>query len=206
MSKIMHLTVCLALACGLVSFSATQAGAESEAVAVGSARQTETGPLKRTEVSVAEIEAVVKELDLKTRKITVESPKGKLVTLNVSPKVKRLSEFKVGDKIVVQHYEALAYEVRPPTPEELKNPAVSIAGAAKAPTDLPPGVEAGMISHVIVTIENIDLKENTVTVKFPDGADATFRARVPENLKRVKVGDTVAVTLAEGVAVSLSKS
>lgn len=202
------LAVCvLAFAqCAIAESQKEKVQAKPSAVAVTSMQRTKTGPLAGVDVTTVEIVAVIEKLDVEKREITLKTTEGKTKSLKVSDKVKRLAEFKVGDKITVLLYEALAFEVRKPTAAELENPSVVMKGVSKNTTSLPPGVDVGMLSHTIVTIKAIDLKQNSVTIQFPEGDSATLQARVPENLKRVKVGDTVAITYAEGLAISLSKS
>jgi hypothetical protein len=48
----------------------------------------------------------------------------------------------------------------------------------------------------ILVIESIDRKKQLVTLKGPDGF-VTVKAKYPQNLKVVKVGDTVVVRTSE---------
>ena len=186
------------------SVSGEQTAEKSPSAIVSqSGEQTQTGPLARKDVQVVQVTGNIKKINRKKRQVTVELPDGLVKTLEVSPEAKRFSEVKVGDSIVVKQYEALAYEVRQPTADELKNPRVEIAAGLKTKEELPPGVATTMITHVIVTVKGIDLENETVTIKYPEGHSETIKARYPENLKRVKVGDTAAITYLKAVAIQL---
>jgi len=166
-------------------------------------QRTLDGNLAQVETIVTELTAVIEKLDIEKRMVTLKGPRNELTIVKVSPAVKRLSEFKVGDKVVTEHYEALAFEIRQPTAAELASPRTVAGAIGKTTAALPPGVGAAMASHTVVTIESIDLVTNMITMKLPEGELLTIKARYPENLKRVKVGDTVAITYAEAIAIRL---
>ena len=65
-------------------------------------------------VDTVEISAKVEKIDYKKRLITLKGPEGNTRTIKVDPRVKRLSEIKVGDDIVLRHTEAMAIEVVAP--------------------------------------------------------------------------------------------
>jgi hypothetical protein len=58
---------------------------------------------------------------------------------------------------------------------------------------------------IVLTIAAIDLKNSLVTLKDLQGNTRTFRPRLIENLKQVKVGDKVAISFAEALAISVKK-
>ena len=62
-----------------------------------------------------------------------------------------------------------------------------------------PGASAARQRTVTVTIQEIDPKTPSVTIKTADGRVLTFRVENPKNLEKVKVGDTVDVTYTQGL-------
>jgi hypothetical protein len=64
-------------------------------------------------VNTVEMRARVEDIDYKNRTITLGGPQQKTATLDVDESVKRFSEIKKGDEIVVRHTEALAIKVQP---------------------------------------------------------------------------------------------
>lgn len=84
------------------------------------------------------------------------------------------------------------------------NEAAAAAATAK-PGATPAGVGAREVT-VTVSIEAIDTKRHTVTFKGPAGNLATIKAENPKNLEKVKVGDRVAITYSEALAVSVEKA
>jgi hypothetical protein len=58
---------------------------------------------------------------------------------------------------------------------------------------------------LLVTVTAIDQANGTVTVKATDGTTQTVKARNPDNLKPIKVGDELVITEYEAIAISLQK-
>jgi translation initiation factor IF-1 len=58
---------------------------------------------------------------------------------------------------------------------------------------------------IVTTLESVNLENNTFKLKLPDGSINEYTARVPENLRRVVVGDLVVITLTDGVAIAVEK-
>ena len=59
------------------------------------------------------------------------------------------------------------------------------------------------VAIVTATIAAIDKDAGTVTLRSADGELTTIKARHPENLERVVVGDLVEITYTEALAVSV---
>ena len=60
-------------------------------------------------------------------------------------------------------------------------------------------------NDVVVSVAAMDETNGTVTVKAPDGTVETVKARNPKNLKQLKVGDELVVTLERAIAISIDK-
>ncbi len=203
MKSILTLTLLFSVL-SLVACSSDKVTLEEDSlVANYEATQTEDGPLARKEIMTIKAVVKVKDIDKNEREITIVNSEGEESTLSVSSDVRRFDEIQVGDNIRAEYVEALAFEVRPPTESEKVNPRNYAIAATKNEEMLPPGMAAAEISRSIVEITAIDLEAETVTIKNPEGELVTIKAKVPENLKRVKVGDTVAVTFAEAFAIGL---
>jgi hypothetical protein len=62
------------------------------------------------------------------------------------------------------------------------------------------------VTRAVTTVVGLDLSAQTVTLQGPTGHTATVRAKNPDNLKKLHVGDTIIVTYTEALAVSLDKA
>jgi len=148
--------------------------------------------------------AKVKAIDLKTRHVTLQRPDGSLIKFVASDEVRNLPQVKVGDEVTVTYYESLAYEVRK---AGAGTPGVAVSeGAARAKPGEKPGAIAGRVATVTATIEAIDKAARTVTLRGPDGETSTFKARDPQKLDRVSVGDLVDITYTEALAISVNEA
>ncbi len=198
-----------ALALGLSSCSskcekaAPQPASEPKYSSVSSTQQHEEG-LGRTTTRLTEVTATVKAVDVANRRITVVGPNQKVSTFDVDPAVERLREIKPGDKIEMQYYQSLAFVVREPTAQEKQDPRSVTSVAGRNSKALPPGMGAARTVHTIVTIEGIDKTNQTVTIRNPEGRVVEVGVMEPKNLDRVKIGDTIAVTFTERLAVGIN--
>jgi hypothetical protein len=163
-------------------------------------------PMGRMDVVHATMSAEVTAIDLAKREVTLKGSSGDEVTVTVGDAVKRLDEVKVGDFVQVDYLVSIAAEVRKPTKEEAKHPLEIMAAAGRAPSDMAPAGGVARQFKVVTTIEALDRRNNTVTVKGPLGRYLTARVADPERLTKVRIGDTVVIVYTEAMAVSLDKT
>lgn len=154
------------------------------------------GGLAGEESELKKMTAQVGDINLPSRTITLKTNDGRLVPLKVGPEVRNLNQVKKGDTVELDYFEAIEFEVRAPTEEERQLAGLGIDVAARAAKgELPAALAAGERVDILV-IESIDRKKQLVTLKGPEGF-VTVKAKYPQNLKVVKVGDTVVVRTSE---------
>ncbi|HVO27007.1 MAG TPA: hypothetical protein VMW56_25635 [Candidatus Margulisiibacteriota bacterium] len=145
--------------------------------------------------------ATVKAIDLKTRMVTLKRADGSLIKFRAGDDVRNLPQVKVGDEVTVTYYESLAFEVKKPGDAA---PGASVAETAeRAKAGEKPGATGARVTTVTTTIAGIDKSAGTVTLKTPDGELTTIKARNPDNLNRVSVGDLVQITYTEALGISV---
>jgi hypothetical protein len=151
--------------------------------------------------NIVTITAKVKAIDHKTRHVTLQRPDGSVVKFVAGDEVRNLAQVKVGDELSVTYYESLAFEV--------KKPGDAVPGAAmaeeagRAKLGEKPGAASARAVTITSTIAAIDKAAMTVTLKAADGEMTTIKARNPDNLNRVVVGDLVEITYTEALAISV---
>jgi hypothetical protein len=151
--------------------------------------------------NVVSVTATVKALDQKTRMVTLQRPDGSLIKFKAGEEVRNLPQVKVGDEVKVTYYESLAYEVKKPGESA---PGTKVAeGMKRAELGEKPGGIAGQVTTVTATIAGIDKAAGTVTLRSPEGELTTIKARNPDNLNRVSVGDLVEITYTEALGISV---
>ena len=132
-----------------------------------------------------EMKATVQAIDRTNRILTLKSDKSSPMTYYVDESVgDHFDKVKVGDKITVKYYDAVAFELQKPDQ------------AGVAPGSKP--------ATAPVEVMAIDQDTPSITVKAQDGTVITRRVRNRNNLKDVQVGDSIIITKAEPLVVDIS--
>jgi hypothetical protein len=145
--------------------------------------------------------ATVEAVDMAERSVRMKTAQGDSIVVYATNEVNNLDQVKVGDLVGVEYFESLA--VRMAKPGETRDESMDVIMGSQ-PGDTPAGAAAHQ-STITANILAIDKAEQTVTLKGPDGTTVTVDVAVPENLEKVKVGDTIVMTYTEAVAMSIQK-
>ncbi|HKR23446.1 MAG TPA: hypothetical protein VJS17_12665 [Pyrinomonadaceae bacterium] len=144
------------------------------------------------------MKASIEAIDKTLRSVTLKGPRGNLVTVYADETIKRFDQLKVGDIVTATVTVAVAARIRKagdPEPKESKETATILKDKI--------GAKGYTESTVTVSVEEIDRTVPSVTVKAPDGRILSFRVKNAANLKNLKVGDQVDVTVGLGVLLSV---
>jgi hypothetical protein len=163
-------------------------------------------PLSRTDTARVVLTSRVKSIDYTTRYVTLTDSAGHDVSFIAGPQVQRLNEVRVGDSVKVEYNATLLAELRPPTAAEAATPYSTTTSTNRSSPGSNPSAGASQVTTVVTTVTAIDLANMYVTLKGPLGDTTTVRARSPENIRKLHVGDTIVLTYSEAVAVSLIKA
>ena len=149
------------------------------------------------------MKATVEAIDYDKRTVVLRSEDGRnTTTLDVPPEVKRFKEVKKGDVIMVEEVESLALVVVP------KGEAPSVKGGTSYVEVAKPGEKPRRVEvhtrDIVATVEEIDYKARTVTLKGPEGNAVTLKVG-PEakRFDNVKKGDEVYVSYTVSTAISV---
>jgi hypothetical protein len=146
----------------------------------------------------------ITDIDYAARELTLKDAQGQSETFSVGKGVQRFNEAKVGDKVSIDFYRGSTAEVRKPTPEEAQNPLVITESTGRTGPDQAPAGTAQRQIRAVVTIEELDVQNQTVTVKGPRGRRYVSHVADPSNFDKVRVGDTIVLTFTESTAISLT--
>jgi hypothetical protein len=152
---------------------------------------------------ITTVEATVEAVDQKTRKVTLKDSEGKSVTIEVGEEVKNLPQVEVGDLVTVEYLETVAIKVF--AEGEIEPGAAAGAAVASAEAGQKPAGVAMEEVVVVTTIEAIDKEKQLVTLKTAEGESKTVKARNPENLEKVQVGDQVMITYTTAMGISVTE-
>jgi hypothetical protein len=150
---------------------------------------------------VVESRATITAVDRSQRQVTLRDESGGEFVVEATDAVRNFDQIQVGDEVVVAYTEALAWQVKPAGEGA---PGLSTdEGVTRAKPGEKPAGAVGRSVTITATITAIDLAAGTVTLTGPGGNSRTIKARDPNNLKKVKVGDLVDITYSEALAVSV---
>ena len=181
-----------ALAGLLVSLSAGLFAQDVETASEGGAR-----------AMAVTVEALVTDVDIETRHVTLQGPGGDQFTVTVPETATNLENIKVGDRLVATYLAGLEGELREPTEEELAEPWVVVKDVGVSDDENHPGVGAARVIRAVCTIEGLNRILGTVVIKDPRGKVHVIGDVEPEKMEGVTLGQTVVVVYAEALAMSL---
>jgi hypothetical protein len=150
---------------------------------------------------VVESRATITAVDRSQRLVTLRDESGGEMVVEATDAVRNFDQIQVGDEVVVAYTEALAWQVKPAGEGA---PGVSTdEGVTRAKPGEKPSGTVGRSVTMTATITAIDLAAGTVTLTGPGGNSRTIKARDPNNLRKVEVGDLVDITYSEALAVAV---
>jgi len=153
--------------------------------------------------TMAEETTTVTAIDQSTRMVTLKAKDGKEVTFKAGEEVRNLAQVQVGDQVKFAYYQSLA--VRVMKKGEAAPATGEAAAMARAKTGEKPGGVIAKEKTFLATVEAIDKKAKTATLKLEDGKSVTVTPRDPKRLDQAKVGDRLEITFTEAVAVKVEK-
>ena len=188
----------LALALIATAFSTT-AMAEKPRAGEGAVVVSEPG--KAFIIQAVKISAQVIGIEKETRTLTLKGPKGKVVDIVASDKVRNFDQIKLGDMVVVRYAQALTLELKKAA--SASGDVTVVEEAKRAKLGERPGVAGGRQVSALAEVVAVDPKASTITIKGPKGNEVTLDVMNPDQFKVVKVGDQIEVTYTEAIALSV---
>jgi hypothetical protein len=151
------------------------------------------------------VEAVVTDIDLETRQVSLKTPTGQIVTLTAKEDVVKLEDVSVGDRLRATYLSALEGELREPTEEELAEPWVVLEDSGKGIVDGVPVAGGARLIRAVCTIEGMNRLLGTVTLLDPNGRAHLIGDVEPEKMEGVTLGQTIVVVYQEALALTLEQ-
>lgn len=155
----------------------------------------------RAQVSDSEsvtMKASIEEIDKTGRSVTLKGPRGNLVTVHADETFKRFDQLKVGDIVTATITVAVAARIR-----KVGDPEPKVAKETTTILKDKIGAKSYGEETVTVSVEEIDRTAPSVTVKTSDGRILSLRVKNAANLKNLKVGDQVDITVGLGLLLSV---
>ena len=165
--------------------------------------QAAEGEASNVRTMAISVEAVVTDIDLETRQVTLKGPAGESFTVAASEQVVKLEDVSVGDTLRATYLAALEGELREPTEEELAEPWVVLEDAGKGVVEGVPMAGGARLIRAVCTIEGMNRLLGTVTILDPNGRAHVIGDVEPEKMSGVTLGQTIVMIYREALALSL---
>jgi len=188
--------VAIGIAAGLLAGALSLSAARADQAKAPKADSSMGGPSAERTTSET---VVVTGIDRSTRSVTVQNADGDKRTVQVPSDVKAFDTMKVGDKIDIDYYEAMAVSMLPPG----SKPTMTQRTAGGRLGD---GAGVGRETTVSAEIISVDAAANKVTFKGPRGQTKTVAVSDPamqKKLPSLKPGQVVQFTYTEAIAASI---
>jgi hypothetical protein len=145
--------------------------------------------------------ATIESIDKANRTVTLKKTDGSSLEVAAEAEMQGFNTLKVGDQVTATYYEAVLVSLsKPGTPAPPAEPVTAIQRKERKP-----GSESRRQQTFRVTVESIDLKTPSLTVKGPKGRTEVLKVQEPKALQNIKAGDTVDVTYFESLLVNVSR-
>jgi hypothetical protein len=156
------------------------------------------------EARAATVSGTVDSINYETRQVTLKTPKGEMLPLEIGPEVHRLKDVKKGDTVKIEYLESVAVMVADPH-ATIGSTEASGKVIVRNKTEKPSGM--AVETHVATaTVTKIDAKNRKATLKASDGHEFDVDvAPDVQHLENVKKGDQVLVKYTQSLGIAVSK-
>lgn len=154
---------------------------------------------------VVRAEAEVVGIDKKTRTVTLKGEDGNVFDVVVGKEAKNFKQIKVGDRVVAEHMEVLAMELK--KGGGLRETVEKDIDETAKPGQRPGAIRGREIAFV-ADVKSVDAKASTITVLGARGNVYKLHVKDPKVMAEIKEGDQVKGTyvVATGIAVVAPKA
>ena len=142
---------------------------------------------------------IVDSIDYKERTAVFRDSDGALHYFQAGPEIRNFPQLKVGDEVITEHTQSVAILVDKP---QGKPTGTGAQVLKRAPLGAKPGMQGVNVMEVTATVDKIDYKKRTITLKGPDGK--VFTTEVDPSITRfneVKKGDMIYMQFTEELAI-----
>jgi translation initiation factor IF-1 len=146
------------------------------------------------------VTAIVESVDPGARTVLLRREDGSFVSMKLGPEVRNFAQIKAGDRVVVEHTEAVAAAMAKPG----QPPVVAAEADTRRPVGARPGAATADVLRVRVTIDQVFSGGQMVSFTGPAGNKRTIAVRNPDMqafVRGLRTGDQVEVTFVDVVAI-----
>ena len=151
-------------------------------------------------VAMLHVQARVVEIDPDSNSVTLRGPRGNLAVFDVNPQIADVKKLRVGDTVNIAYHKAVLIGV-----DKLATSGIR----QRIDTELAQPASGGVVAsarrvEVVATVQKIDRKHHTVTLRGPTRTE-TLDVAPDISLAGLKVGDSVRAVFVAAAAASVSR-
>ena len=154
-----------------------------------------------TTANAVEFQGIITAIDKATREVTIRGGSGNELTITAGPQVKNFKQIKVGDLVTLSYIAALGLDLKKGG-GRLRERIESDQAVAAKPGEKP-GLVASRTVKVIADVSAVDAAAGTITLRGPTRS-IDLSVKDKELLKDIRVGDQIAATYEEAVAIAVT--
>lgn len=163
-----------------------------------SADDAASTPTARGAAAVVQVQARVVGIDPATNSVTLQGPRGRTAEVAVNPEIGDVKKLKLGDTVNIDYRNALLVRAT-----KVKSNGIRERVDTEAAIPSSGGVSAQVrVVEVIGSIEHVDTKKRTVTLRGPQRT-VTLEAAPDVSLAGLKAGDMVQARFESATAVQV---
>jgi hypothetical protein len=147
--------------------------------------------------------ATIQAIDAANRLVTLKYTDGTVDTIAAGPEVQRFNELKVGDIVTFRYYESAVVAVT--KPGQASAPAASDPTLTRSKGARPGGTVSQQLKAA-VTVEAIDAKVPSITVRTASGNKLSYKVEDKKNIEGVKVGDRIEITYTQALMIGVQSA
>lgn len=162
--------------------------------------RTPRGPLSQHEILAKQFPAILTSIDRVRQLVTIRTKSGPEITLSTRKNPDLLAR-SPGAPVVLRGFTSLIFSVVDPNDVDLKQPQRATMLTQEAKIGLPAHAQITSVENTLAQVLSRESGTGKVVLQAPDSSLIQLEVRYPENLKRISVGDTIALTRVEALAI-----
>ncbi|QQC65921.1 hypothetical protein [Paraburkholderia ginsengisoli] len=165
------------------------------------AQQPASGPQAVGAAALVQVQARVVAIDPASNSVSLRGPSGNVEVIDVNPQLADVKKLHIGDIVNIAYQKAVVIGV-----DKLATSGIR----QRVDTQLAQPAANGVVTsarrvEVVATVQRIDRKRHTVTLRGPTRTE-TLDVAPDVSLKNLKVGDSVRAVFVAAVAASVSRN
>ena len=150
--------------------------------------------------STATVTATIESIEKETRTVRLKRPDGTSVDVEAPDQMEGFNSLRVGDQVTATYNEMIVISLRKPG-----DPDTSAPSTTTQRKDRQPGSETRRQRTLIGSVDSIDQKMRSLTLKTSQGRLVVLPVADAKQLQGIKVGDSIGATYYESLLIKVER-